>query len=933
MAAATSRLEFVLSLIDRMTGPAGKAMKALDKLTGHAEKGYQRIGYGVAGLVGTGAALVEIVNPARKMNKALGEVKSLGVAQDVLDSLNITALKFSTQYGTSAAEFVSASYDIQGAIAGLVGNELPAFTTASALLAKGTKADVGDITSYVGTMYGIFQKTADQMGRSNWVEMLAAQTAMAVNVFKTDGKGMSEAFTNLGANATTAGIAMAEQFAVLGTLQATMPGAEAGTKYRAFLDGVGGAQKELGLKFTDARGRLLPMVDVLNKIKGKYGEIDTVAESGALKKAFGSGDAVSLIKLLMTDVDGLGKNIKDIGQQKGLAELQRMADAMVDPFDRVISGANALRIAVGQKMVSALTPTLDKITALEQRLLRWTYLFPHLTAALGKGVLGILALIAAVSALSIAVGVGRFLLVGLQGGMMLLQGAVWLLIAPFKLLRLAWLAALAVGGLWRGMLAGLRALMLAFALQTSLSAAGMWLWGAASKGAAIAAGLWRGMLVGLRALMLAFALQTSLSAAGMWLWGAASKGAAIAAGMWRGMLVGLRALMLAFALQTSLSAAGMWLWGAASKGAAIAAGLWRGMLVGLRALMLAFALQTSLSAAGMWLWGAASKGAAIAAGLWRGMLAGLRALMLAFALQTSLSAARMWLWGAASKGAAIAAGLWRGMLVGLRALMLAFALQTSLSAAGMLAWQAAARLAGAVGAVWQGSMAVVSGALALLRGALFASLPAVWGFAAALLANPITWVVAGVIALGAAVVAAVVYWDEWTGAVGRWTGSILGAVQTWLASIGSFGVGDIVAGWDSLTLWWDGFTAGMGGYVASILGAWSGLTGWWDGFIGGISAQWQALVGAIASLNPFAGWSMPSFTMPSFGAAPAAALPPPPAGLAAPKGGGAPGGVAKQISTAINTNSSRSIGAVHVHNYGQPMSGQRLAHELNMAAP
>ncbi|BBL73966.1 phage tail tape measure protein [Methylomagnum ishizawai] len=709
MAAATSRLEFVLSLIDRMTGPAGKAMKALDKLTGHAEKGYQRIGYGVAGLVGTGAALVEIVNPAREMNKALGEVKSLGVAQDVLDNLNSTALRFSTQYGGSAAEFVSASYDIQGAIAGLVGNELPAFTTASALLAKGTKADVGDITSYVGTMYGIFQKTADQMGRSNWVEMLAAQTAMAVNVFKTDGKGMSEAFTNLGANATTAGIAMAEQFAVLGTLQATMPGAEAGTKYRAFLDGVGGAQKELGLKFTDARGRLLPMVDVLNKIKGKYGEIDTVAESDALKKAFGSGEAVSLIKLLMTDVDGLGKNIKDIGQQKGLAELQRMADAMVDPFDRVISGANALRIAVGQKMVSALTPTLDKITALEQRLLRWTDLFPHLTAALGKGVLGILALIAAVSALSIAVGVGRFLLVGLQGGMMLLQGAVWLLIAPFKLLRLAWLAALAMGGLWRGMLAGLRAIMLAFALQVQLSGAAMWLWNAASRGAALAFGI--------------------------------------------------------------------------------------------------------------------------------------------------------------------------------------------------------------------------------LRMGILGALPAVWGFAAALLANPITWVVAGVIALGAAVVAAVVYWDEWTGAVGRWTGSILGAVQTWLASIGSFGVGDIVAGWDSLTLWWDGFAGGMGGYVASILGAWSGLTGWWDGFIGGISAQWQALVGAIASLNPFAGWSMPSFSMPSFGAAPAAALPGPPAGLAAPKGGGAPGGVAKQISTAINTNSSRSIGAVHVHNYGQPMSGQRLAHELNMAAP
>jgi hypothetical protein len=36
-------------------------------------------------------------------------------------------------------------------------------------LAKGTKADVGVITDYVGTMYGIFKNSADQMGKGEWV--------------------------------------------------------------------------------------------------------------------------------------------------------------------------------------------------------------------------------------------------------------------------------------------------------------------------------------------------------------------------------------------------------------------------------------------------------------------------------------------------------------------------------------------------------------------------------------------------------------------------------------------------------------------------------------------------------------------------------------------------------------------------------------------
>lgn len=356
--------------------------------------------------------LENITDAAGEMDKALGEVRSLDVAQQVLDDLSKTALKFSVQYGESAVDFVRSSYDIKSAISGLTGNELPAFTEASGILAKGTKADIGTITSYVGTMYGIFQQNAEAMGKSNWVNQLAGQTAIAVQLFKTTGTEMSSAFTTVGAAGQTMGVAMSEQIAILGTLQATMSGSEAGTKYRSFLDGVGKAQKKLGLNFTDSQGRMLPMVAILEKIKGKFGAIDTVAESDLLTKAFGTQEAVALIKLLSTNVDGLSGSIAKVGEQTGLQKAMEMADAMTDAGDRTSSAITALKTVIGQTMLPTMDLMYDSVTEIANKLIRWAELFPNITQYIGYAVLAVIGIIAALSALSVVVGVGMMVMTG-----------------------------------------------------------------------------------------------------------------------------------------------------------------------------------------------------------------------------------------------------------------------------------------------------------------------------------------------------------------------------------------------------------------------------------------------------------------------------------------------------------------------------------------
>jgi|GEM_PF-573451 len=424
---ALNNLLFKVSLLDAMSGPAKGMMSTMDRVTTNIQGGFNKIGYGAAGLVGAAYSLDSILQPAKEMQTALGEISSMNVGQDVLNGLNSAALKFSVKYGESAAEFVRSAYDIQGAISGLSGNELPAFTNASAILAKGTKADMGTITNYVGTMYGIFQKNADAMGKANWINMMAGQTAVAVNIFKTTGQGMSEAFTTLGAGAQTMGVGMAEQMAVLGTLQATMSGSEAGTKYRAFLDGVGNAQEKLGLKFTDSQGKMLPMVNILEKIKGKYGAIDTVAESDLLKKAFGTQEATALVKLLSTNIDGLSGSINEVGKQTGLQGAIDMANAMVQPWEQAKSAGDALMIMLGQKMLPVLKPVFNGIVSISEKLMRWMELFPNITTYIGYAVFGIIGIIAALSALSVAVGISKFLLVGWQGGAALFKGALWLM--------------------------------------------------------------------------------------------------------------------------------------------------------------------------------------------------------------------------------------------------------------------------------------------------------------------------------------------------------------------------------------------------------------------------------------------------------------------------------------------------------------------------
>jgi TP901 family phage tail tape measure protein len=408
---ATEKLSFMASLIDQVSGPARGVIGTMKQMQDQAKRGFSSVTQGAMGLAASGATLYGIISPAREVSKALGETRSLGVAESELQALEKTSLSFIRNYGGAADEFIRSSYDIQSAISGLRNGELAKFTDAGAILPRGTKSDAATITSYMGTMYGIFEKDAAKMGKAEWVQQLTGQTSLAVQMFKTTGSGMAEAFSTLGSTATSAKIDMSEQIGILGTLQATMSGSDAATKYKGFLNGIGQAQDALGLKFVDSQGRMLPMVNILEKIKGKFGNLDKVADSDALKKAFGSDEAVALVKNLIGKTGDLKNNISQLGAVNGFGPAVEMANAMVDPWDKLSGSVQAARIQFGQLIAPILAPMVALLSRVIGATSVWLDQHKTLGMVLGVVTLAVIGITAAVSAFAIGAGIAQIVMV------------------------------------------------------------------------------------------------------------------------------------------------------------------------------------------------------------------------------------------------------------------------------------------------------------------------------------------------------------------------------------------------------------------------------------------------------------------------------------------------------------------------------------------
>lgn len=374
------KLSVLLNVVDNLSGQMntiqGNVSGSIQKLDS-AFGTMQKAG---AALTGVGGAILgvgtKLVTSTFDTQNALGELSSLGVKD--LKAVENAAKSFSdTWAGTSKADFITASYDIKSGIASLTDEGVAQFTQLAALTGKATKSTTEEMGSLFATGYGIYKGAYDDLSDLEFGEMFSAGIATAVKNYKTSGSEMASAISALGATATNNNVPLEEQLAILGQLQTTMSGSEAATKYKSFLNQATKAGEALGLQLTDDNNRLLSTPEILEKLKGKYGETIDAVEKKELKDAFGTDEAVAMIDLLYNNVDSLTTGMDDLSasMKQGSSVTKEMAEAINNTpeqkFQVLKQQIHNNAEELGNGLLPAVNDTMDKVSGLIKRGGEW----------------------------------------------------------------------------------------------------------------------------------------------------------------------------------------------------------------------------------------------------------------------------------------------------------------------------------------------------------------------------------------------------------------------------------------------------------------------------------------------------------------------------------------------------------------------------------
>ena len=377
------RLSVIVNMIDNLTGPMAVVNTSVDRTTSKIESLNQTFGSmtktGVA-MTAAGAtitnALLAPVEATFGTSKALGELSSLGVRD--LEALEGAAKKFSdTWAGTTKADFITAAYDIKSGIASLNDEAVATYTEFSGITAKATKSNIAEMTSLFATGYGIYKDYYKNLSDMEFGEMFSAGIAKSVQQFKTDGSKMAQSIQTLGGSATSANVPLEEQLSILGMLQATMGGSEAGTKYKAFLRSAAKAGDDLGLSFTDANNQLLSMPEILEKLRGKFGDTMDAAEKMELQKAFGTDEAVALVDLLYNKTGDLESNMALLNTEmgKGIDVATGMANAINatdgESYEVLSQKIGNMKEQIGGLLLPTVNEFVDKAGSVVEKVSSW----------------------------------------------------------------------------------------------------------------------------------------------------------------------------------------------------------------------------------------------------------------------------------------------------------------------------------------------------------------------------------------------------------------------------------------------------------------------------------------------------------------------------------------------------------------------------------
>jgi len=503
-----------LSLTDLISGPFKKITGNADELKSKLEeidggvKKFEnsskslKIGGGMLA-AGTGMAMftMNMIDANRETSVLKSGLKSLNLGDDAISKISESAANASSSMSVIRNEFLDAAYDIKSGIETIDNSSIGTFTEIVAKAATATKGNTKQFAGLFGTIYNQNKKLYSNLSDEDFGKKIGNSLSFAVQMYKTDGGKMQQAIESVSGAASVAGYDMAEQFNVLGILQNVMQSGEAGTGFKAFVSKAAEAGKKLGMSFVDAKGKLLPTVGILDKLKLKYGDTIEASEAADMKKAFGSDEAMKLINNLWDKTGKLKTNIDALRNAKGTKLMDSMAAANIDNIDTQLKTLgntwNNLKSTLGGGMGAAVGPFIDLLKGGIKWLNEIAMKHPTLTKWVGGTIaLGSVALIAG-------------------GGIMMLKGAAGLYA----------LSQMVAGGATKQSTLALiknKVATLASAGASRIAAGAQWIWSTAIKAGGLAKAT--AVLSAHKVATLASAGVSKIAAAAQWvlntsLWG------------------------------------------------------------------------------------------------------------------------------------------------------------------------------------------------------------------------------------------------------------------------------------------------------------------------------------------------------------------------------------------------------------------------------
>jgi TP901 family phage tail tape measure protein len=376
----------------------------------------------ILGVLGTAMVIRAPIMAQMQVEQAQGEISSLGINEAGIQKITKAGREFSNQFaGTTTSDFIKASYDIKSGIASLSDEGVAKFTSLAAMTATATKASTSEMTKLFALGYGIYR---DQFKSDfDFGEKFSAAISTSVMAFRTDGVDLSTGLSTLGAVATKFGVSLSEQLSIIGNAKGAFNSAsEAATSYRAFLMNVGKAQEKLGVQMTDSEGKMLPMSQILESLKDKFGDLQKVENMDKLKEAFGSDEAVKIVTALIDKTKDLTASQKQINDEmeKGTSITKQMADAMQrgKGFELLGQQIGNLGASIGKIFMPAATLLASGIGVMVNGVDGFINTFPVLSSVIGGVAMGFFGLVAVIKIATITKTLFQMATIVLRGSLL-----------------------------------------------------------------------------------------------------------------------------------------------------------------------------------------------------------------------------------------------------------------------------------------------------------------------------------------------------------------------------------------------------------------------------------------------------------------------------------------------------------------------------------